>query len=272
MRKLRRMLGLGLVVATLVLAVGQTLSAQEAPVLDRIVQSSTLRVGMSGNQPPFNVSNRSGNLMGMDVDLANLLAGAMGVELSIVTKPFGQLRSALKAGEIDMVISGMTITADRAREMLFVGPYIVSGKSLLTNSRALAAVDEAGDINAANFKLAALEGSTSQTFVQRFVPKAQLIIVADYDEAVQMVLNDEVDALVADMPICVLSLLRYPDRELVTLTQPMTIEPIAVAVPASDPAFRSLVQNYMSAFAGMGVLEELQKKWFEDGSWVASLP
>jgi len=270
MRVARKVL-LGIVAAAWVFTAGD-LAAQDAPVLDRVMQSDTLRVGMSGNQPPFNFRNRSGTMAGMDYDLATLLARAMGVELRVLTMPFGQLRAAVKAGEVDVVISGMAITADRARDVLFVGPYMVSGKSILTNSRALAAAHEAQDINRANLKLAALQGSTSQEFVERYVPEAQLVTVDDYDEAVQMVLNDTVDALVADMPICILSVLRYPDRGLATLTEPLTVEPIGVAVPANDFMFRSLVQNYMDGLAGLGVLEELRKKWFEDGSWVATLP
>lgn len=262
---------LGLVAAVFALSVGD-LAAQDAPVLDRVMQTETLRVGMSGNQPPFNFHNRSGAMAGMEVDLATLLAQAMGVELSIVTKPFGQLRAALEAGEVDMVMSGMAITAERARDALFVGPYMVSGKSILTNSRALAAAEEAVDINRADLKLAALAGSTSQIFIETYVPEAQLITVDDYDEAVQMVIDDAVDALVADMPICVLSVLRYPDRGLATLTEPLTIEPIGIAVPANDLMFRSLVQNYLDGLAGLGAVEALQSKWFEDGSWVATLP
>jgi polar amino acid transport system substrate-binding protein len=260
-----------LVTAAFVLAVGD-LAAQDAPILDRVMRSDTLRVGMSGNQPPFNFRNRSGAMTGMEYELATLLAQAMGVQLRIVTRPFGQLRAALKAGEVDIVMSGMAITTERAREVLFVGPYMVSGRSILTNSRALAAIDGPEDINRANLKLAALEGSTSQRFIERYVPEAQLITVDDYEEAVQMVLNDTVDALVADMPICILSVLRYPDRGLVTLADPLTIEPIGVAVPANDLMFRSLIQNYIDGLAGMGIVEELRRKWFEDGSWIATLP
>ena len=262
----------GLVVVAFALTATPDLAAQDAPVLDRVTQSGTLRVGMSGNQPPFNFRDRSGTMAGMEVELAALLAQAMQVELSIVTRPFGQLRAALEAGEIDVIMSGMAITTERAREMLFVGPHMISGKSILTNSRALAAADEASDINQPNFKLVALAGSTSQRFVERNVPEAELITVDDYDEAVQMVLNDEVDAMVADLAICILSLLRYPDRGLATLTDPLTIEPIGIAVPPHDLLFRSLVQNYIEAFTGLGVVEELRLQWFEDDSWITTLP
>ena len=52
-------------------------AAQDSPTLDRIVETSTLRVGMSGSQPPFNMKARDGAPMGLEVDLANALAAAM---------------------------------------------------------------------------------------------------------------------------------------------------------------------------------------------------
>ena len=82
----------------------------------------------------------------------------------------------------------------------------------------------------------------------------------------------EVDALVADYPICLLSVLRHPDRGLATLLTPLTVEPIGIALPANDALLVNLVQNYLAALRATGVLEMLQAKWFEDGSWLAQLP
>lgn len=272
MPKLQRILSIALLAATFGVGFHGGATAQNAPVLDRVLQNGELRVGMSGNQPPFNVMSRGGSLIGIEVDLATVLAAAIGVELNIVTKPFGELLPALSAGEVDVVMSGMAITAERSREFAFVGPTMFSGKSILTKSQTLAAVTEAGEINRANVRLAALEGSTSQAFVENFLPEAQLITVADYDEAVEMLRSDEIDALVADMPICLLSLLRYPNEGLATLTQPFTVEPIGIAVPAGDPQFLNLLENYVEALEGAGLMELLRKKWLEDGSWIVALP
>ena len=73
-------------------------AADNSPVLSRIVDSGTFRVGMSGTQPPFTVVSKSGSLIGYEVDLANLLANAMGVNVEFVQKPFGELLSALEKG------------------------------------------------------------------------------------------------------------------------------------------------------------------------------
>ena len=68
----------------------------DAGVLGRIVKSGEFRVGMSGSQPPFCVKSKSGQLIGYEVELAASLANAMGVELKIVEKPFGELLGALE--------------------------------------------------------------------------------------------------------------------------------------------------------------------------------
>jgi polar amino acid transport system substrate-binding protein len=246
--------------------------AAESTTLARVVKSRKLRVGMSGSQPPFNMKDKSGALMGLDVDLARLLATSMGVELELVTRPFGELLGALKAGDVDLVISGMTITPERNLEVAFVGPYFVSGKSILTKSKTLAEADDTKSIDSPEVSLAALAGSTSVSFVKDAAPQAKLVTVENYDQGVKLVLDDKVDALVADFPICALSVLRHPDQGLTTLVTPLTIEPIGIALPPGDVLLINLVQNYLGALEGTGVLETLRSRWFESGSWVSRLP
>ena len=247
-------------------------AAQDSPVLDRIIETSTLRVGMSLNQPPFNMKARDGAPMGLEVDLANALAAAMKVELQIVEKPFADLIPALEGGEVDLVMSGMTITADRARSVSFVGPYVISGKSILTTSAALAAADEAEDLNESDIRLVTLRNSTSEQFVRMNLPEAQLTLVDSYDEAIEMLRANEAGALVADMPICLLTVMRYPNEGFATLNQPLTLEPIGIAVPGNDPQLLNLVRNYHLALEGTGILEALRQQWLENGAWVAALP
>jgi len=247
-------------------------AAESSPVLSRIVDNGELRVGMSGAQPPFSVKSKEGKIIGYEVDLANALAAAMGVELKIVQKPFGQLLSALEAGEVDAVMSGMTITPQRNLKAAFVGPYVLSGKSILTKDKTLSAIEEAGEIDKASITLTALENSTSQKFVETLMPKAKLVTTADYDSAVKMVLEDKATALVADYPICALSVLRHGDQGLVTLTEPLTIEPIGIAIAPGDSLLLNMVENYLGTLQSMGLLDQLEAKWFQDGSWLIQIP
>jgi polar amino acid transport system substrate-binding protein len=257
----------------LALALGVAAGAFAADsTLARIVENDELRVGTSGAQPPFSLVSKSGELIGYDIDLATLIADAMGVELTFVQKPFGQLLDALEAGEVDIVMSGMTMTPARNLRVAFVGPYMVSGKSILTTSAALARIDEAEDIDQTKVRMAALKGSTSEEFVQEVWPRVQLTTTEDYDAAIQLLREDKVGALVADFPICALSVMRYPDDGFATLAQPLTIEPMGVAMPPNEPLFVNMMENYLGALEGIGILELLEEKWFQDGSWLIQMP
>ena len=248
------------------------LAGDGSSALDRIVDSGTFKVGMSGTQPPFSVVSKSGELIGYEVDVANLLANAMDVKLELVLKPFAELLPALEKGEIDAIMSGMTMTPKRNLKAAFVGPYIVSGKSILTTSSTLAALKDAEEIDKSSIKIVALKGSTSERFVQKVLEKTTFIGVDDYDTGVQMVIDGKADALVADYPICALSQMRFPDAGLATLTEPMTIEPIGIALAPGDPLLVNMVENYLGTLQGLGLLDVLEEKWFQDGSWLIQLP
>lgn len=241
-------------------------------VLDGIVERGEIRVGMTGSQPPLNVTSKSGELIGYEVDLVEILADSMGVKAKLVILPFPELLPALKKGDVDMVVSGVTITPERNTKVAFVGPYLLTGKSILTKSETLAAAAEVTDIDMESVTLTALAGSTSQEFAEVVIPNAKLQTTDNYDQAIKLVMDGQADAMIADIEICQLTVLRYPESGLATLTDPLTIEPVGIALPPGDPLLINLVENYLSALDMVGLLEELRDAWYTDGSWLIQLP
>jgi polar amino acid transport system substrate-binding protein len=271
MRPLRVLL-LGL----LVLALGACQSFQtRAPVserLQRVLESRELRVGLTGNQPPLNMKNKRGELIGLEVDVVKALADAMGLEVRLVVTPFADLLPALEEGEVDLVISGMTITPERNARVAFAGPYFISGKSVLSKSKKIASVESPSALDDPSHTYAALAGSTSEKFVKDVLPQAKLVTTSDYDSAVQMVIDGAVDALIADFPICKVSMMRHPEAGLSALMTPFTVEPLGIALPPDDPLFVNLVENYLTTLENTGMLTQFKAKWFSYGSWVSELP
>jgi polar amino acid transport system substrate-binding protein len=240
--------------------------------LQRILADGELRVGLSGNQAPLNMHDRRGNLIGLEVDLVTALAGSMGVTPRFVEKPFAQLLPALERGEVDLVISGVTITPARNARVAFAGPYFISGKSLLTGSVKIADAESLAALDEPTHRYAVLEGSTSEVFARQTFPRAERETVSDYDAGVQMVIDGKAHALIADFPVCRLSVSRYPDAGLHTPRQPFTTEPLGIALRAGDPLFVNLVQNYLSTLENTGQLAAIKARWFSDGPWLAELP
>jgi polar amino acid transport system substrate-binding protein len=251
---------------------GPARAQTDSPVLARIVKSGELRVGMSGDQPPLNFKAKSGQMEGLEVDLAKVLAEVMDVKLVIVQKPFGELLGALKNGEVDLVMSGMTITPERNMQVAFVGPYYLTGKSIITKSATLAKAKDAGALNKSKATLVALAGSTSQAFVEKLLPQAKLVTTKDYDGAVKLLLTGKADALVADQEICALTAMRNPKAGLMALNKPLTIEPIGIAVAPGDSLLVNFLDNNLAALRVAGALDALHQHWVEQGDWVSDLP
>ncbi len=244
----------------------------DGPVLDRVVETGVLRVAMSVDQPPFNMRNRAKTIIGFDVDLARALANAMRVKLEVVERPFAELLPAVTKGDADIAISGLTITPERTRSVSFVGPYTLSGKSMLTTVRIKKVATSGADFNAPEIRIVALADSTSESFVRRQLPRADLHTIPNYNEGIQMLLTGQVDAMVADIPILQLSMLRYPDAELGIIEPQLSVEPLGLAIARGDAQFENLLRNYLHAFEQSGLLPRLRAKWFEDNSWIATLP
>jgi polar amino acid transport system substrate-binding protein len=251
---------------------GNVARTSGAPVLDHILKKGEIIVGTAGSMPPLNMTTREGDVIGLEIDIARAMASAMGVKLRLETMPFAELLPSLEEGRIDMIISGMTMTSKRNLNVAFVGPYMISGKSLLTKAKTMASVDDTTEINSPGTKLAALKGSTSELFVQTVLFNTTLVTVKDYDEGVDMVIRDEVHAFIADYPICAVSVIRYPDEGLMSVSAPFTYEPLGIAIPTNDPHLVNWTENFLKYVEGSGALEMLKKRWFEDSSWLSRLP
>ncbi len=241
-------------------------NAQE--YVNKILDKGVLKVAMTGTQPPFSVVSKSDELIGYEVDIANYLANSLEVDLKIVKMEFSKLLGALEKGQVDMVMSGMTITPQRNSKVAFVGPHMIAGKSILTKSDVYAKTRNPSEINTSGVRVAALGSSTSEDFVKGFLPKTTLTTVSDYDEGIKLVIDGKVDVLVADYSICAYSVLMYEEQGLKTLENPLTIEPLGIGLHPGDPLLINLVENFLLNLELSGTLKRTEQKWFEDGGWL----
>ena len=247
-------------------------ASHESGRLPEILERGALRVGISGDLPPLNMKNRAGEIIGLEVDLISALAHAMGLEVQLIETPFVDLIESLERGDVDLVISGMTMTPERNARIAFVGPYFISGTSVLTKSEEIAREQEPSNLDGPNRRYAALEGSTSAQFVQEVLPQSKLVTTPDYEAGVKMVIADGVDGLVADFQVCILSTWRHPEAGLMAVRTPFTIEPLGIGLPPDAPLLLNLVTNYLGTLEDTGLLGQLKAKWLSDGSWLQELP
>ena len=242
-----------------------------APALSRIEQRGELILGTSANMEPMTFS-RDGKVLGFDIDMARLMADVMDVRLNIKTLPFTELLPALQRGEVDVVISNLTITPERNKKVAFVGPYLTSGKCLVSKNENLARAAETDDLNRPETRIVVLEGSTSERFVRTLLPKATVTTTKDIAGGVQLVIEDRVGALLSEYPICLSTLKNNPDAGFVSILSLLSYEPIGIALPGNDPLFVNWTQNFLTRMDGTNALEALSRKWFGKFSIAADQP
>jgi len=238
------------------------LALAKASTLASIQKSGQLVLGTSANMPPMTGKNEEGKVVGFDIHLARFMADGMGVELKIKTMPFNKLLSALEKGEVDVVISNMTMNPKRNLKVAFVGPYMTSGKCVLTKKEGLAKAKAAENLNTPDVRMAALKGSTSADFVKALLPEATLTLVDDYDDAVNLMNEDKIGGLMTDYPICLSMIQRNPDAGFVSLFSLLSYEPIGIALPAGDSLYINWTENFLGRLAGMKAMQQLQDRWF----------
>jgi polar amino acid transport system substrate-binding protein len=245
--------------------------ASAGSTFNKILKKGELVVGITGTQPPLNVIDKDGKIIGFDADLARAISAGMDVRLKISKMSFAELMPALVGGKVDMIISGMTMTLERNKKVAFVGPYFISGKGILTKTENIASLQNPGGLNRPEFRVATLKDSTSQIFVQKDSPKATLVATQSYDEAIDMLLGGKIDAVIADYPFCAFTAFRFSEKGLVAGQDKLTYEPLGVAVP-EDALLINWLQNFMMMLEGSGQLKSLNTRWFQDGSWIKTLP
>lgn len=236
--------------------------------LNRIMFNKSIRIGVSGNQPPFSMVSNKDQLIGFEIDLGNRLASALGIEVEYVQLPFPELLPALQENKVDIILSGMTMTTQRNLSVAFAGPYISTGKSLLTKNSKYASIADVSELDSRKLKVGTLKGSTSEEFVKNFLSTATLVAVDDYEKAIDMVRSGEIDIMVADYAECLYASLKYSADNLQVLNQTLTNERIGIALPPDDPLMMNLLENFLGELLESGELGTLEAKWFQSGAWM----
>lgn len=259
---LRALILFNLIFITACSAIQADKSVSASPILDRIQNRGELILGTSADQPPLSQLNKQGDVEGLDIDIASMMASSMGVRLAIQVLPFNQLLNALEQGKVDIVLSNVTITPTRNLKVAFVGPYLTSGKCILTKKAELANAGEAKPLNNSKVHIVVQKGTTSEYFARQILPKARLSITEGNEQAIDLVRNNKADAMITDFPICLSAIKNHPDAKFISLFSLLTYEPIGIALPANDALFINWTENFLKRLDDTETLDEMGKHWF----------
>jgi polar amino acid transport system substrate-binding protein len=257
-------------ILVLLVCAADTFSAAVSPFdisegsnLSQIVKRNKLIVGMEVSFFPFEYANEKGEPIGFDVDIAQLAAKELGVEIEIRDMEFAGLIPALQSGKIDMIISGMTRTLTREKTVSFTQPYFETGLCVLLSKKRAPDLKDVSELNSPDRILAVKLGTTGDLITGKLFPKAQVNRYKEETACVREVVTGRADAFLYDQ----LSISKHQKENPDTtraLLKPFTYEPFAIAIRKGDADFLGWLNLYLETIRADGRYQELYQKYFGD--------
>ncbi|MGI6238520.1 MAG: transporter substrate-binding domain-containing protein [Christensenellales bacterium] len=221
-----------------------------------------LVVGMELAYPPFETKDEDGNPMGVSVDIARAFGESIGREVRIENISWDGLLPALQTGMVDMVISSMTITDERAQVVDFSTPYANALLALLVNAQS--GVQSADDLNQPGRKIAAKIGSTGYLYATNVLTNAEVIALADESACVTEVVQGKADAFIYDQLTIYRNWQANPDTTAAIFVPFQTVERWGVAVKKGNDELLAQLDAFIPAFYESGGFDALTQAHLAD--------
>ena len=241
-----------------------------ASTVEAVKKRGVLKVGMDIFQP-WAMKDKSGKLIGFEIDVATRLAKDMGVEVEFVPTAWSGIIPALLTGKFDVIIGGMGITPQRALQVNFTQPYDFSGMSIVAHKQLAAGFDSLESFNRPDVQIAVKLGTTAAAAAKKYLPKAQLRMFDAEPQAYQELRNGKVHAVVGSAPRPTYEAVEFSDTLFLPIKGTFTQEPIGFALRKGDPDSLAFFNSWISVVGFEGWLKERRDYWFGTKDWASQV-
>lgn len=248
--------------AAVAVATGVLSGAGCSSVVPSLHSDEPLRVGMAADTPPISYQEGE-DILGIEVDCANLVAARLGRPLQIERLPFGSLIEKLRAGEIDVIMSGMACTEARAQSVAFTDPYLRMTLKCLARTADAAAYHSDLDLKKAKVKVAAQPGTIAADFMRFYFFGATSKTFIDPIQAPDMLLRGEIDLYLHDSPV-IEWLASANEGQLAPVEELLMRQELAWAVRLHDRPLHYALNRMLRDWRKDGTLDRVFARWIPD--------
>ena len=239
-------------------------AALAAPVaaarsLDEIMASKKLIVGINPTLPPLGVFNAKNEIDGVDVDIARAIAAKMGLSLEIVQVGSPDRIPFVNSGKIDMVMGAMTWTAERAKAIDYTVPVYTEVMGVLTTNKS--GWKDWKELDDPKVRLVQVRGTTPVKFISEKLPKAQVLLLDNYPDAVRAIAQDRADGMV-DVLDFLTEHTKTHKVEWKTVPTPVDVYFCGIGVAKGNEALRVKLSSVIKELNASGVIDKAWEKWF----------
>lgn len=244
----------------------EVIAKEKDSTIEQIMKRGVLRVGMDTFQP-WAMKDKTGKLIGFEIDVARRLAKDMGVKVEFVPTAWSGIIPALLTGKFDVIIGGMGITPKRALKVNFSQPYDFSGMSIVAHKEVAAGFDKLESFNNENVQIAVKLGTTAAAAAKKHFPKAQLRMFDNETQTYQELRNGKVHAVVGSAPRPAYEAVDYSESLFLPIQGTFTKEPIGFALKKGDADTLAYFNSWITVVSHEGWLTDRHNYWFGTKEW-----
>ncbi|MEN6390038.1 MAG: ABC transporter permease subunit [Syntrophomonas sp.] len=228
----------------------------------------TLRVGFANSGEPIAYIDSSNKFTGFDIELVTRIAQKMDMQLEVVNMDFSALIPALQAGKIDMIASGISITEERAKKVLFSESYydggiavIVAGKPGAPTGNTSGKLNTVDDLK--DKKVGVLLGGIHDEYARKTYPGATVMQYKSQSDLILAVKTGKVDAAFFTHE-SLLEMMRS-DQELAFLGENLYRIPMGMGFNQNNDKLREQFNEFFKQIKGNGVYDDMVDRWVTKG-------
>ena len=216
-----------------------------------VQKAGKLVIATSPDFPPFEYLEGT-EVVGIEIEIFQLIAEELGVELVIEQMDFESVIPGIQAGKFDAGVSGITATEDRKKNMDFSDPYFIASQSIVVTADS--AITGKADLEGK--KISVQTGTTGEDYCME--NGYEVLSFAANNDAAAALTSGKVDAWVVDNEVAVAL---AAEQGLVVLEEPMTTEPYAFAFQKGSDTLVAAVNEKLTEMLKDGTVEALFEKY-----------
>jgi glutamate transport system substrate-binding protein len=219
---------------------------ESGTTMAKIQEAGTIKVGTKFDQPGFGLKGLSGKPEGFDVEVAKIIAGAMGVKpdkIEWVETPSKIREEVIEQGKVDMVAATYTINDKRKERISFAGPYYVAGQQLMVKSDNSTITGPDSLKSNPDAKVCSVTGSTPSEQIREYLANDNQLVLFDvYDKCADALRTGQVDVVTTDNVI-LLGFVSKSDGAFKLVGDQFTEEPYGIGVKKGDVKFCEFINT-----------------------------
>jgi ABC-type amino acid transport substrate-binding protein len=219
-----------------------------------------LRVGLSADYPPLHYK-QEGKIVGLEVDNATAVAKILGRKLVLFEYSFLELATALEQGRIDAIMSGISVTEERAKTISFADPYMEVGQMAIFHTEKIGSFAQPRAIYRKNIRVGVEPGTTGASFAKKELPDAKITFFVDPAAAFYALRDDTLDVYIHDAPTSWHLASSADFDDLISTYKLLTTESLAWAVAPGNTELLTELNRALRMMKSQGTLDYIINRW-----------